>query len=163
MNFEHQTDLAKLPRYRTALWRTHRFRKGFLEIDLAAGARNTRNSFSGNSFLDSVPVPSFAQTLRPYVDIILVIGVPNIAGRPNRPQRRDSCESFAQECRVASPFFDHTWQFPQQHTPDCRLYFSEPPICAKRFMEKAVSRGMLTLIHRFVALAVVLEAPAHLP
>src|ERR1700691_1943986 len=116
MNLEHQADLSKLPCHWMAVTRPHRFWKSLLEIDFAAGARNTWNAFGGNSFLDSIPVPPLAQKLRPYIDIVLIVGMPNVVGRSNHPQRRDSCESLAQECRVPSPFFDHTWQFPQQHT-----------------------------------------------
>src|SRR5580692_2796287 len=159
MNFEHQADLTKLPSHWMAVRRLHRFRECLLKIDFAASARNTWNAFGGNSFLDSIPVPPLAKTLRPYVDIILIVGMPNIIGRSNHTQGGDPCELVAQECRVLSALLDHTWQFSQQHAPDCRLYFSEPPIRSKGFVEKAVSRWMMARIHRLIALAVVLETP----
>ena len=163
MNLEHETGLAKFPRHWMPVTRPHGFRKSLFQIDLAAGARKTWNAFGGNGFLDSGPVPTLAQTLRPYVDVVFVIRMPNIVGRPDHPQGRNSAEFLTQECRVPPPLLDHTRQFPQQHAPDRRLRLSESPIRTKGFVQKAVSRGMVALVHRLEALAVVLEAPTQLP
>jgi hypothetical protein len=141
MNLEHQAGLAKFPRHWMAARRPHRFRKSLFQIDLAAGARKTRNAFGADSFLNSVPVPALAQNAPAVCRRRIYSRNAKRCGRRNHSQGRNTGESLAQVCGVTAPLFDHIWQFPQQYAANRRLGLRESPICTKGFVEKSVSRG----------------------
>ena len=84
-------------------------------------------------------------------------------GRNGDTQSGNPGKGLRQKSRISPSRFHKSWQFPQDHPADSRLYLCESPICSERLVKPAKPWGMLTIVNGIVTLAMVLEAPRALP
>src|SRR5438132_6556827 len=84
-------------------------------------------------------------------------------GRSGDAQSSDLRQPPVQNCRIPPPRFNPSRHFLQRDASNRRLHLRHSSVGPEGFVEPSESDGMLAVINRIVALAVILVAPRALP